>query len=421
MNIWIVEVGEPLPIDEGAPRLMRAGLLCEELAAKGHDATWFTSSFNHYRKSMRPVGEFHVPCGDSHYEVITLAARGYRRHVSVQRLLDHRATARDLLRLAPRRPRPDVICAGLPTLDLAVASARLAEAFECPLVVDVQDLWPDAFAERLPGPLSRAASPLFAAMRRQARRACSAATSMVGVTEPFLQWGLRHAGRARGPLDRAIPLAYRRPVDDDGDDERGLAYWAASGIDFTDPVVAFVGSLSDAFDFEHIVATAREWSTTHPEVRFVVAGTGPADPLVERAAAELPNLVKPGWLDGAELHVLLSHAAVGLAPYRPRPDMVANITNKIIEYMSAGVPIATSLQIGLTADLLAETGTGASYDMEDPVGLGKALESLLGSSSDHAAMSARARAVFDERFDAGRVYADYADHLAAVGLTRRVS
>ena len=73
------------------------------------------------------------------------------------------------------------------------------------------------------------------------------------------------------------------------------------------------------------------------------------------------------------------------------------------------------------ADLLAETGTGASYDMEDPVGLGKALESLLGSSSDHAAMSARARAVFDERFDAGRVYADYADHLAAVGLTRRVS
>ena len=178
MRVWVVEVGEPLPIDPGPPRLMRAGLLCEQLAALGHEAVWFTSAFNHYRKVMRPTGTFDVACKGGAYQVVTLKALGYEQHISVRRLRDHRATARDLLANADRFPRPDVICAGLPTLDLADASARLADRYSVPCVVDIQDLWPDIFVERLPRLARPFAAPLLFPMERMARRACGRATGV---------------------------------------------------------------------------------------------------------------------------------------------------------------------------------------------------------------------------------------------------
>jgi glycosyltransferase involved in cell wall biosynthesis len=417
----VVEVGEPLPIDEGSPRLMRAGLLCEELAAKGHEATWFTSSFNHYRKSMRPTGEFRIEARGSSYQVVTLAATGYQRHVSLQRLRDHRVTAKDLLRSSIARPAPDVICAGLPTLDLADASARIATDRDARLVVDVQDLWPDVFESRVPPQVRRLTKPLFRPMLRQAERACTVATGIVGVSEPFMQWGLDHAGRSRGEHDRVFPLAYQRAVPSDDDFRVAREFWAAKGVTPDRPIAVFVGSMSNAFDFRHVTDAARRLRSTRPDVQFVIAGNGPLRDELERAAADLPNVVVPGWIDGAQIHALLSMAKVGLAPYLPRHDFESNISNKIIEYLSAGLPVVTSLRQGLTVDLLGSTSTGASYDHAADDGLTGALGATMLPTDQWTAISERARRVFEERFDARVVYADYADYLAEVALTRRGS
>jgi glycosyltransferase involved in cell wall biosynthesis len=156
-------------------------------------------------------------------------------------------------------------------------------------------------------------------------------------------------------------------------------------------------------------------------VQFVIAGNGPLRDELERAAADLPNVVVPGWIDGAQIHALLSMAKVGLAPYLPRHDFESNISNKIIEYLSAGLPVVTSLRQGLTVDLLGSTSTGASYDHAADDGLTGALGATMLPTDQWTAISERARRVFEERFDARVVYADYADYLAEVALTRRGS
>ena len=124
MRAWIIEVGEPLPIDVGRPRLMRAGLLTEELARRGHDVVWFTSAFDHHEKSMRPAGSHLIEVGEGKYELRLLDALGYRRHISPRRIIDHMVNARSFRKLAKRAAPPDVICVGLPTLELAAAATR---------------------------------------------------------------------------------------------------------------------------------------------------------------------------------------------------------------------------------------------------------------------------------------------------------
>ena len=52
MKVWLVKLGEPLPVD-GNRRLHRYGILAEMLSQKGHEVTWWTSTFDHWDKKQR--------------------------------------------------------------------------------------------------------------------------------------------------------------------------------------------------------------------------------------------------------------------------------------------------------------------------------------------------------------------------------
>src|SRR5262249_61124298 len=56
MKIWLITVGEPLPIESGQPRLLRTGILADLLARRGHQVTWWTSAFDHFRKRFHSPG-----------------------------------------------------------------------------------------------------------------------------------------------------------------------------------------------------------------------------------------------------------------------------------------------------------------------------------------------------------------------------
>src|ERR1039457_4308343 len=53
MRSWLVNITDPLPIDGAHVRLLRMGTLAGFLAARGHTVTWWTSTFDHYRKRHR--------------------------------------------------------------------------------------------------------------------------------------------------------------------------------------------------------------------------------------------------------------------------------------------------------------------------------------------------------------------------------
>jgi glycosyltransferase involved in cell wall biosynthesis len=85
--------------------------------------------------------------------------------------------------------------------------------------------------------------------------------------------------------------------------------------------------------------------------------------------------------------------------------------NKVFTYMSGGLPILSSLGGELEA-FLSREGVGLSY--RGPYALVWAFEALMDDEPRRAEMARKAQAVFDERYEAGCLYGDYAGHIERV-------
>ena len=410
-RIWIVEVGEPLPIDPGTPKRMRAALLSEQCARRGHEVTWWTSAFDHYRKAQRPVGRHRIDGPGWQYDIEVLPAIGYQRHISLRRLRDHRDTARSFKALAVSQPRPDVICAGLPTLDLAQASSVLAERFGVPLVTEVRDLWPDIFYREVPTAVRPFLRLALRSMERQADKACTGAAALVGVCPEFLEWGLRRAQRREWPVDKVFPLG-SDPIElSEADSEIAEKHWRDLGVSPGKAIVVFIGSFTKQFSFDALADVIDAWNRTRPDVSFVLCGEGPLRQGLIHRLESTTNVVFPGWTNAREASWLMRRSTAGLAPYRPNVDFEANYSNKVIEYLGMGLPVVTSLERGPTADLLHERVAGGSYRHDSATSLDAALARFIDDPAAHATASRNARSTFDADFTADNVYGRYADLL----------
>ena len=92
MNIWLIQIAEPLPISNDV-RKMRTSMLADELIRRRHEVTWWTSAFDHFEKSWLFNKEKELEYEDN-FRIQLLKGIGYRKNVSIRRIIDHRLIAR---------------------------------------------------------------------------------------------------------------------------------------------------------------------------------------------------------------------------------------------------------------------------------------------------------------------------------------
>lgn len=416
MRIWLLKTGEPLPSDGGNVRLMRTGILATMLAQQGHEVVWWASTFDHSLKRHR----FHT---DKQIEVeprLTIRlihSRGYDRNISLDRIVDHREVARGFLEQAKGEEWPDLVLACLPTLDLSSAAVSFARSHGIPCVIDIRDLWPDVFLQLGPRWLQPLTKMVLSPLGRQARSICSGATAILGITPNFVQWGLAHSGRNATRWDRDFPLGYDSRVPSQQALEAADMFWTERGIGSESGhfVVCFFGTLGHQFDLSTVIEAARLLDSGDRRIKFVICGDGDRRNEYEAASMGLNNIVFPGRIGAAEIWVLMRRACVGLAPYYSTPNFVANLPNKPIEYLSAGLPVVSSLK-GALRDLLSEFDCGVTYENGTPTELVHVLCKLYDDYEARDRMSKNAYTVYSSKFVAQTVYGEMISHLERLAL-----
>jgi len=408
VRIWLIKTGEPLPIDGDDVRLLRMGILADYLVARGHEVTWWSSSFDHQRKRFRADGDASIVCSPG-LRLILLKSIGYSGHISIRRYVEHLFTARRFSKAAPLLPEPDVILCSFPTIELAVAAGRYGKMHGVPVIVDVRDLWPDIFEEALPCCLRKAAPILLAPLRRQVRKALRQARAVIGTNKEFVAWGLRHAGREGTSLDRAFPLAYDATPPAPQAIEAARKTWQQRGS-LKDGVfrVCFAGTFTSRVELDTVVHAALELQKRSVPVQVVLAGDGPDAGRLKTLAGGSPAVIFPGWLDRAELIVLMEQSHVGLLPYPNLPDFRANLPNKVFDYLAAGLPVVSSLP-GLVSEFLETEACGVTYANRNSTALVAVLTKLAQDHSRLASMRHNAHRAFISRLRSQEVYGQLID------------
>jgi glycosyltransferase involved in cell wall biosynthesis len=417
MRIWLVTVGEPLPIRDRADRLYRAGIVAEILSGRGHEVLWWTSAVDHNRKEFFVCGEPRVQSrvGAS---IQFLSGRLYQRNVSLARVLNHIEIGRRFRELAPREPQPDIILCSFPTIELSRECVSYGMSRNIPVVLDVRDLWPDIFLGVLPQYARRLARVALQMPFRDSARALSACDCLFAVSDGYLEWALSRAGRQRRMEDRTYPLGYPKLRWSGADSDSLAERLRSHGVDQTRPLVTFVGTFGRTYDLETLIRAADLLRRGGREgAQVVLCGTGEREADWREAAAGISGIAFPGWLPAGELACLLSRSTIGVAAYATAAPQ--GIPNKVIEYLSAGLPVLCSLD-GEARELLEAHKCGIYYAPGDARGLATYLEGLLANPGRRLGMAVAARGLFEQRFSAQAVYGGMADHLESLAMRRNM-
>lgn len=409
MRVWILTVGEPLPNDTEQNRPWRSALTAGLLAERGHDVTWWVSTWDHFRKKLVQKGGASLQLGPR-YRMLFLHGRSYQRNISWQRIANHVQIARHFRQLAPDQPRPDLILCSLPTLELPREAVRYGKSRGVPVVLDIRDLWPDFSEDLLPRWLRPCARPFLAPLRRDLVEACRGAAAIIGNSPMFVDWGVKHAGRAITPDDRFFPHAYSPSVVADAQLAQAAAYWEELGVRADDGLlnVCFLGTINrTAFDFDTVLAAAEPLAD---KARFIICGAGNDRNRLQGLVPRSNHIFFPGWVDEPRLQALLTRSHLGLAPYRDRRNFLENLPNKFIEYLWAGAPPVTCLG-GYPRQLLDQHDCAYFYEQEQPRSLTEVIAAAAAAPGQRERRATAARALFETRFKAAEVYGALVDHL----------
>jgi glycosyltransferase involved in cell wall biosynthesis len=409
MTIWIITTGEQLPdIDGENVRLWRSVLLTRELLKRGHQVVRWSSTFDHSKKTHR-FQENTVIEVDRNYRISFIKSPGYSTNTSMQRFYDHIVMAKKFAKIIKTEKKPDIILCSLPTIELCNEATKYGEEYNVPVVLDGRDMWPDLFEEAIPKRLKFLGKILLFTLYKNVKKACKNATFLSGISEPYVNWELNYAGRERREFDKSFSHGYISESPKEEDIKLANKFWKEQGIRDQDFNICLFSAMGNVIDIDKVLIAAQKVKTFN--IKFVLCGDGVKLEEFKIKASGIKNIIFPGWIDASQIWTLMRLSKIGILPYWDIDNYKMNIPNKPIEYLSAGLPILSSVS-GLVKELIEKHECGFFY--EDGLELSTQIEMILNNPTLLNNMSKNAQKLFKDKFVASKVYGDMADYLIEI-------
>ena len=423
MKFWVIHAQEnpELEHSQGGGREWRSNGLARLLAERGHDVVRWRSSFSHRDKNFLVDGS--VAKSTQNYVTQFLYGPAYARHVGLRRIKHHQALGHSFASVAQhyidRGERPDLIhVCNVPT-ELCVSAVKFAKKNDIPVLVDIRDLWPDIYADLIPESVGFLRDPAARLLNRASlplRRALKEATGITALTESYLNWGLATGDRRPGTCDGIFPMMYpvqkAEPAVDILDQLRETLNLAPGDV-----VASYAGNIGYQSDFDLVIEAANLVRRKHPNLKVVIAGSGPRSSELKAKFASNRNVLFPGWLDGDQLSALLHLSDIGLIAYKPIKNFLLNVPNKFSEYLASGMAVACSIE-GEMGSLVRENKCGFVYSDHPLEQLTEGLSELARDVELRKKMQKASRDLHRLRFDRNTVMPKFADHLEYVAMAR---
>jgi len=397
MNVWIIQIGEPNHIDdEGRARLRRTGILCDFLQNDGHNVTWWDSTFSHQTKEKRFIGDKLVKISDLYSIKLIDAGICYSKNISISRLLHDILSSYFIWKkLLLETERPDIILAPYPCNEVCFMSVYFASKFNIPIVVDIRDLWIDVLKNSFLKRFKLLMPIVLYPYKKSLNYIINNSSSVIGMSEKMLDEVAEFIA-----IDEKnfFYSGYQKVKEKDKMSSYNMPSLSNNSIN-----LIFIGALSSQFNLSYVLETVVKLNRNGILVGLVICGDGDLRKFYQEKSNECDNILFTGWLNKYDIDYLMGNVDVGIAPYLKTKTFLTNIPNKPIEYISAGLPVLSSVE-GELGNLLRLYGCGLVYKESGKDSLYNIIEILINNKEQIKKMSDNAHFLYDEKFHPDKIY-----------------
>jgi len=301
---------------------------------------------------------------------------------------------KNLKKYLHKRKCPDIIYCAVPSLDVAYEAARYAEKNNVRFIIDVQDLWPEAFQMTFCVPVL--STLIFAPMKQKANDIYKAADEIVAVSKTY--------------LDRAVSVN-RKKI-------RGhciflgteLTYFDRSAIEnkVVKPAnefwLAYIGTLGYSYNVKGVIDALKIVKNRGiSNIKFLVMGDGPLKEQLKSYSQKQDVWVEfTGKLDYPEMVGLLCECDVAVNPIKG--GSAGSIINKVGDYAAAGLPIINTQESPEYKSLVKEFNIGFNCEDNNPSDIAEKLITLYQADILRKTMGINNRKLAVEKFNREKTY-----------------
>ena len=361
-----------------------AKMLCED-----HDVEIVTSDFYHTEKRFRdkPVKEWP-------FKITFLHETGYTKNVCLKRFYSHYIWGRNVKKYLKTRKKPDVIYCAVPSLSAPFAAAKYCEKNQIRFVIDVQDLWPEAFQMVFNVPVI--SDILFSPFKIMADGIYKRADGVCAVSQTYVDRALKVNRKCETGtsvflgtnLDTFDRNAENNKVER-ADDELRLAY---------------CGTLGSSYDLTCVIdALDLVKKNGYIPPKFIIMGDGPDKERFEKYARDKDvDCEFLGRLSYDKMCGMLSSCDMTVNPISH--GAAQSIINKHADYVAAGLPVISTQESDEYRNLVETYQMGFNCSNGDAADLGNKIILLMHNKDIRMQMGEKARKCAEEKFDRGYSY-----------------
>lgn len=357
-----------------------------------------TSSFYHRIKAQR---DQKACTSQQTFKVTFMEEPDYKKNISLQRLHSAKVFADHVLAYLKTRKHPDLIYQVVPSLDVADTVSRFAKENGIPLMVDIQDLWPEAFRMAIDIPVISDIG--FYPMKRKADRIYARADQLVAVSDTYVERGKSvNRNKCKGLsvyIGSDMELVREKMQSHQIDKPEG-EFW-----------VTYIGALGHSYDIELVIqALARLKEQGIENTVFHVMGNGVLMERFKQTARELGvDAVFHGQVDYGLMMARLAASDVAVNPIVGKS--AASIINKVADYAAAGVPVVNTQNCAEYQNLLEAYHAGINCPAGDVDTLARAIGSLYADVSLREEMCLGQRRLAKAKFSRQDTYPAILDEM----------
>lgn len=323
------------------------------------------------------------------FKVTFVDERSYHKSICVNRLLASMDFAKNVLRYIRTQPKPDLIYQVVPTLDVADAVSKYAKKNNIPLVIDIQDLWPEAFKMAISVPVI--SDIMFAPYLIKANNIYKRADAVCAVSQTYVDRALQV-----NKACKATQAAYIG-INLDVFDENVKNNPQPKPEKIT---LAYCGSLSKSYDIRLVIDAL---ALMEDAPRFLVMGGGnDLEALKEYAESKNVDVTFAGFLPYEEMCGLLCSCDITINPILG--SSVASIINKHGDYAACGLPVINTQNSQEYCKLVEDYNMGFNCVQQGAEALAQKIKVLCEDEKLRKEMGKNARRCAEERFNRINTY-----------------